>query len=109
LFVPLLLLDLGGCANTGSDAGVTHYLGWVRVEQPRTVGPDELHARSATAIGLWVHNGIGVGYQHEQRVYVPMDCRLVVLVTSPEQLERTVVELNTIGIKEGLCVVPFSP
>jgi len=109
LFGLLLLLGLGGCAHSGSDAGVTHYLGWVRVEQPRTVGSDELHARSATAIGLWVGNGMGIGYQHDQRVYVPLDCRLVLLVKSPEQLERTVVQLNAVGIKEGLCVAPFSP
>jgi hypothetical protein len=102
-------LGLGGCAHTSSEPGVTHYLGWVRVEQPRTFGPDELHVREATSIGLRVGNGIGIGYEHEARVYVPLDCRLVVLVRSELQLDRAVNQLNASGIKEGLCVVPFSP
>jgi hypothetical protein len=105
----LVLLALSGCAHTGSEPGVTHYLGWVRVEQPRTVGPDELHVREATSIGLRVGNGIGIGYEHEARVYVPLDCRLVVLVRSELQLDRAVSQLNASGIKEGLCVVPVSP
>jgi hypothetical protein len=103
-----VLVALGGCAHTSAEPGVTHYFGWVRVEQPRVFGPDEVHVRDSTMVGLRLGDGIGIGYEREQRVVVPLDCRLVVLVSSPLQLEQAVGRLNATGIREGLCVVPYS-
>ncbi len=102
----VLALALGGCAQTaGGD--VTHYFGWVRVERPRT-SDQSVVADHYTSVGLRVRDGVGLGYAREQRVYVPLDCRLVVLVRNQAQLDRAIDQLQSTFGRDGLCVSPVN-
>jgi hypothetical protein len=97
---------LTACANTSGN-GVTHYFGWVRVEQPQT-SAREVVADHYTMVGLRVAGGVGLGYMREQRVYVPLDCRLVLLVRNQQELDRAIDQLQSTFGKDGVCVSPVN-
>ncbi len=91
-----------GVRNDGST--VKHYFGYVRVIEPPTVGPDgQFKVLEVETLGFRIEKGLGFGYFHERNEYIPLDCRLVIRVTSKQQLEE-VIEILTPIMKEGLCV-----
>jgi hypothetical protein len=103
-----LIMGLAGCTpittirQDGSE--VRHYFGYVRVIEPLAAGPDEqFKVLEVETLGFRIEKGLGFGYFHERNEYIPLDCRLVIRVTSKQQLEEVLETLSPI-MKEGLCV-----
>ncbi len=108
LFVALLGSILMSCASPGPD-GVPapgDYFGWVRIADPPAdaTGVTRL---DLTALGLRVGSGIGLGYFREQRLSVPLDCRVVLFVQNGAQQRWVEDVFGT--IKEGVCSAVLSP
>lgn len=79
------ILGLAGCQTTG-EATLTdgYHLGLVRVRA--ATSPET--SRRVETLGLWVDQGVGVGWRDSRRVTVSSDCQVVFLVSSPAQLEQ---------------------
>jgi len=102
-----VLLATAGCApiaTVNSDGMIAHhYFGYVKVVIPPSVASAEsVHALDLSSIGLQVRDGVGVGYYRESRVTVPLDCRLVVLLRTQEQLDRAMEILKPMK-GDGIC------
>jgi hypothetical protein len=96
-----------GCtpmATVNADGTTTHhYVGYVRVVVPPSYSAgDTVHAFDVESIGIHVRDGMGVGYYRDRRVSVPLDCRLVVLVRTQQQLDHAVETLGRFN-KEAAC------
>jgi len=84
-----------------------HYVGYVKVLIPPSYGDAKyIHAVDVTSVGIQVRDGVGVGYFRDQRLAVPLDCRVVVLVRTQAQLDHTVAMLNR-TTREGLCATIY--
>lgn len=109
LFIIGSVLILTGCSplvtvrNDGSI--VKHYIGYVKVIEPPTIGHNEqFNVSEIETFGFRVYKGLGVGYFHEINEFIPLDCRLVIRVTDKQQLERVFETLSDKKIMgEGLC------
>ncbi len=100
----LLCMLVVGCSILRPDGTrAHHYFGYVRVIIPPSHPAEEVQASDVATIGLRIANGIGVGYMHDYRLAVPLDCRLVVLVRNQQQLDHTLKILSK-TMKEDLCV-----
>jgi len=102
-----LIYILVGCAPTttirNDGSTVKHYMGYIRIIEPPTVGAyEQFNVSEVETIGIRIVKGIGVGYFHERNEHIPLDCRLVVRVANKEQLENVLKNLSPI-MKEGLC------
>lgn len=100
-------LSLTACTPlaTVNPDGTTshHYFGYVKVVVPQGYSSEgQIHSVDVTSIGLQVRDGVGVGYFRDNRITVPLDCRLVVLVRNQEQLDKTIDFLKTKGA-DNLC------
>lgn len=103
-----------GCvplATVNADGTISqHYFGYVKVTVPPTYAErGTVHAVEVSALGLQVRNGVGLGYFHDKRVAVPLDCRLVVLVRTQEQLDHAVFILNRMQKGEFCAAVYRDP
>ena len=71
--------------------------------------------------GIWVHvdrrpykedatgYGVGFGYKHDRREFIPLDCRVVIRVPTVEQLDLILETLNSEAKERGgICVVQDS-
>lgn len=108
LFVALLGLMAMSCALPGPDGGLApgDYFGWVKIADPPS-DPTAVARQDLAAVGLRIGNGIGLGYFREQRLSVPLDCRVVVFVQNGAQQRWVEDVLGT--IKEGVCSAVLSP
>lgn len=96
----LLLLGaaiaLSGCAlgTTIDQHGVEtkRYFGYVAVQRPPS--SERVFARDATAIGISFERGLGIGYMRDRHWVIPLDCRVVFVVSNQEQVKQV---LATIG------------
>lgn len=101
---------MSGCAPLATvrqdGSVVKHYVGYVRVIEPPTVGKDEpFFVSEIETLGFRMSNGVGIGYFHERSEFIPLDCRLVIRVMDKQQLERVLEVLSQTKImEEGLCV-----
>ena len=98
----LSVLPLAGCAplaTVNSDGTISHhYFGYVKVVVPQSYSSEgQIHAVDVTSVGLQVRDGVGVGYFRDNRIVVPLDCRLVVLVKNQGQLDNAVDSLKAMG------------
>ncbi|REG59305.1 hypothetical protein B0G80_2040 [Paraburkholderia sp. BL6669N2] len=86
----LVCLGLSGCViqNEHVNGAIesTRYFGVVKID---TYGDRELQVtqNKFTTVGLRVGAQSGVGFFSESILYVPLDCRVVVLVNTESQLE----------------------
>ncbi len=111
LLASAALVAVAGCApiaTVNADGTIAHhYIGYVKVIVPPSVASSEsVHALDVSSIGLQVRDGVGVGYFRDSRVAVPLDCRLVVLVRTQEQLERAIEILKPMK-GDGLCATVY--
>lgn len=90
--VGLTAPGLAGCVVSAGPAGLDgHYLGYVRIVAPPTTEPGGRLNR-ATALGAWMEvdrtfgGAAGVGFRRTQRVEIPRDCRLAVIVRNGSEL-----------------------
>ena len=98
----LLLFLLGaGCTTVNHDGTISHhYFGYVKVIIPDEKG--DVRAADITTVGLRIDKGIGLGYLHDYRLAVPLDCRIVVIVKNQNQLDHAVKMLSK--MEDNLCV-----
>ena len=83
---------------------VKHYIGYIRIITPPTASPgDQYDVSDVETYGLWIKNGVGVGYSRDHIEHIPLDCRLVIKVANQQQLDEVLKTLTPIT-KEGLCV-----
>lgn len=100
---------LSACAvplGTDQDEGTgeaRHYIGLVTVTDP-PVAQDGVRSRRVEAVGLSVTGGLSVGYVREDRIFVPLDCRIVILVRNQAQLDEVVSRLAEIDGGRNPCV-----
>lgn len=94
----LLLSAAGGCASSFTvqpdGTMVRRYLGYVRVEVPQAEGAQPVYVSDVSTVGIRVGDGFGIGFFRDKQVAVPLDCRLVVLVSTQEQLDDAVRKLS---------------
>lgn len=78
-----------GCASLATDSpGVSHYLGYVRVER-KAIGaePHQGWMLSTSSYGIQAGADFHVGMRSERLVRVPPDCRLFVWVERENAVE----------------------
>lgn len=94
-------LSLGGCVIAPGAAGVDgHYLGYVRLKPGESAEGGRVS--DVETLGAWLEPAsrtggpasAGVGYRRAQRVAVPLDCRIAVIVRSEAQMAeaRTLIQ-----------------
>jgi len=114
---------LAGCTSYGDDGElVRHHFGYVRVITPAVHAPETaVRVVDIETYGGWFYLdrrpaqedpmgfGTGLGYQHDRREFIPLDCRLVVRPRSRAQLVQFMEILKASGMAEdNLCMVQDS-
>lgn len=101
-----IVLLAGGCTAIDTKHGQVEasYFGYVRVLSPARNArhDDQVMTTHTEALGLRLEHGLGIGFYRDNRVYVPLDCRVVILVNNQQQLDDAIRRLKT--EKEALCV-----
>ena len=90
---------------------IEHHYGYVRVVKPPTRAASEnFRAEGITTVGIKIDNGIGIGFFRADRIYVPLDCRIVSIVSSQAQFDH-LVEILSKFERDSLCVAvaPSAP
>lgn len=118
-----LLLLVGfptACTSYGDDGElVRHHFGYVRVITPAVHAPETaVRVVDIETYGGWLYvdrrpaqedpMGIasGLGYQHDRREFIPLDCRLVVRARTRDQLAEFLDILKSTDFDgEDLCMV----
>lgn len=91
----------GGCVVAPGAPGVSgHYLGYVRLEAPDASGAGRVSR--VDTLGAWAEPAsttggpasLGLGFRRTERVSVPLDCRIAIIVRSEAQMAdaRTLVQ-----------------
>jgi len=94
-------VPLGGCVIAPGAAGVDgHYLGYVRLKPG--AAPEGGRVSDVETLGAWLEpasrtggpGSAGLGYRRAERVAVPLDCRIAVIVRSEAQMAdaRTLIQ-----------------
>ena len=86
----------------GNGDRVTEYFGYLKVVASRPDGGGTVSSLAVKTLGVRLENGVGVGYFDEKRLFVPLDCRLVIIVANQEQLDGAVKLLED-AKREGVC------
>ena len=79
-------------ATTRPDGMVErHYFGYVKVLVPSNFSKlSRVWSSDITSFGVRIQDGVGVGYFRDREIATPLDCRLVVFVTSKAELDQFV-------------------
>jgi hypothetical protein len=99
---------MAGCATAPVDLRAAepmreHYFGYVKVIRQATT-PRDVSATDVSVIGLRVHGGLGVGYVRDRQLVVPLDCRVVFIVETQQQIDHALRLTNDASPHER-CVV----
>jgi hypothetical protein len=123
----LLCLCLSACttiylADTDHDQSITeYYLGAVKVVTPAIYAPAEsIRSIEVKNFGFWLSIdsrpyteemngfGAGLGYRHVDRQNIPLDCRLVIIAKTQQELDKIIEKLKlSKEQKEALCVINY--
>jgi hypothetical protein len=116
LIVTTLSVLTAGCAtqSTTQNGDVTkRYIGWLEItgksktehlypNEKKTL--DEGRIERVRTLGLRVANGVSFGYSDDITLALPLDCRLVIVVKTVEQI-RQISEIYPQLLKtENLCI-----
>ena len=105
LLLLVLALPLMGCATQSMDAnGYTtrRYLGWLELTEYR---PASRNAKNAAvdgansideaaqiervrAFGIRMEQGLAMGYFDDSLITLPRECRLIIVVKNPDQIDQ---------------------
>lgn len=98
---------LSGCATVDSVQSngqlVRHHFGYVRIAVPSPEVGRTVYASDVATLGMRVSDGISLGYTREKFVVLPLDCRLVMLVATANQLNDAMEELSQFKNAPGIC------
>jgi len=119
----MLACAVAGCTEYTDDGDlVRHHFGYVKVISPPVHAPETaVRVLEVETYGAWVEvgsiqagpgqsgTGAGLGYQHDRREFIPLDCRLIVRMTSRDQINQFLElwEAGNYG-EEGICVIKDS-
>lgn len=114
LALPMLVLC--GCTTVRQDGTVVqHYVGYVRLLSRPSSDHPTIERINVVTTGAWLvptvsaHGilpSVGVGYSHDTRELIPLDCRVVIRVQSEQQLRLAMTLLESSSLDgESLCVV----
>lgn len=81
----------------------TTYVGIVTIDIRRSAADAPVLALGATTVGLRIRDGISAGFLRDHALYIPVDCRVVFLVRTNEQLNTALVRLKELQEKD-VCV-----
>jgi hypothetical protein len=101
-------VGLAACVTTitAPPGGIAAtYLGVVRIEtttDPIKSAAAPVVSIDTTAVGARIQRGLGFGFFNAREIYVPMDCRVVFLVRTTDQLYDALRRLGS--VKESVCV-----
>jgi hypothetical protein len=121
VFLTFLAISTGCSYSTVRDSGelVRHYFGYVKVITPAVHSPNSaVRVLEIENVGFWVAvdrrpaeedaagYGTGIGYRHDRREFIPLDCRVVMRVKNADQINSILMLLNEEAReKGGICVV----
>lgn len=91
---------LAGC--TLFDADTTHHIGYVRIVEAEG-STQGVTAKAIRTTGIRVSRGVGLGYFDEERIVVPIDCRLVIILETQAELAEALQRLESLERNE-LCI-----
>lgn len=112
LAILIFTLLSSGCAShsIGTNGNVTkRYIGWIEVtgklkQETFEKKIDEGRIERVRALGLRIANGFSAGYFDDTALTLPLDCRLVIIVKTIEQI-RQISEVYPQLLKtENLCI-----
>lgn len=97
---------LGGCTTVSIETpdgfgGDRTYLGIVTLRAPydtaQVANLPRVRQYDVTTVGLRLKDGLGLGYLRDRWLVVPLDCRLVVIVRSGDELRHAarMLQLNS--------------
>lgn len=114
LFALLAAASLSACVVAEADGVRVAYFGLATGEAARVPPPDETDVivSDLSVFGLWVEAredqgvmGAGVGWRDRRAAVAPLDCRMVILVETDEQLAQAeALARELMGEGERLCV-----
>ncbi len=101
------VLSMLGCApvSTTDEEGriIEHHFGYVRIiKPPRSNVNDAFVVQETETYGLKIQNGFTLGYEHDGLISIPLDCRMVAVVETKEQLDHLIGALTQLE-GEKLC------
>lgn len=109
--VCLLSLALNGCVAVGTGQVVGRYVGFVEVLEPAPVAGTAAGVRQTRVrtLGGWLEvspgvggvESLGAGWRSSQRLIVPKDCRLVIIVRSEAEMASVKTLLSLEGVAKG--------
>jgi hypothetical protein len=117
LFATLCLASLNiGCAAYSASAQgfmTKRYFGWLEVTTKANPADTAQTAQQTIkqgqiervrTIGLRVSNGVAIGYTDDAMISLPLDCRLVIVVKTIEQIRQIAETYPQLLKTEHLCV-----
>lgn len=109
IFLPLAaMMWLGACTSVqlGDGGGeVTHYFGYVRLEEPAREG--NVLALRTESLGIAIERGIAIGWRDSQIVTAaPESCVLLITVEDADRFAHAMARLKALG-RDDLCAVTF--
>jgi len=103
------------------DSGemVRHHFGYVKVITPAVHAPETaVRVLDIETYGAWSYwdtrsqgedaagYGTGLGYSHDHRELIPLDCRIVFRVKNKQQIDYILTTLKEMDIpEEGICAI----
>lgn len=103
------------------DSGemVRHHFGYVRIVTPAVHAPETaVRILDIETYGLWFYwdtrsqgedaagYGTGLGYSHDHRELIPLDCRIIFRVKNKQQIQYILQTLREMNISEGgICAI----
>jgi len=101
------LTSLVGCASTTTvdkeGRVVVHNFGYVKIIKPPIYPADKnINVTGARLLGFSVGDGFTIGYKTSEYIYMPSDCRVLVVVKDESQLDHMMKEMSLIG-EEEIC------
>ncbi len=114
-----LVLLVSGCSSITLEANgsiTKRYVGWLKVTAAAKDEVkngnlqkviDEARVERVKVLGLRIANGIAIGYVDDASISLPLDCRLVIVVKTIEQLRQIADSYPQLLKTDNLCVKPL--
>ena len=85
----------------------TRYFGYLKVIGTGTPRENKVSGYETKVFGVRVGNGFGIGYFHDKQFSTPLDCRVVLILGTEDQLQRALDLFKTAIKEKELCGTVF--